>query len=120
MELARDDALLLQAMEEAMWRAETRFDRAYMDAVLAPGYVEIGQSGRIYTREQVLDLPYQEIDVTLPLTDFRVEAVCSHGAMVLYTSVPGHGEHGAAHRSSIWVHEDRWRLRYHQATPVDL
>ncbi|WP_084126807.1 DUF4440 domain-containing protein [Demequina sp. NBRC 110054] len=120
MELARDDALLLQAMEEAMWRAETRFDRSYMDAVLAPSYVEIGQSGRIYTRDEVLDLPFQEIDVKLPLTDFRVEAFCSHGAMVLYTSIPKHGDRGAAHRSSIWERSERWRLRYHQATPVDL
>jgi len=120
MELSHDDALLLQAMEEAMWRAETRFDRPYMEAVLAPGYVEVGQSGRIYTREQVLDAPYQEIDVILPLTDFRVEAVCSHGAMVLYTAMPKHGARGAAHRCSVWSREDRWRLRYHQATPVDL
>ncbi len=119
-ELSRDDALLLQAMEEAMWRVETRFDRAYMEAVLAPGFVEIGQSGRIYSRAEAVDAPYQEIDVTLPLTDFRVEAVCTHGAMVLYTSVPAHGERGAAHRCSIWTRDDRWSLRYHQATPVDL
>ncbi|WNM25534.1 DUF4440 domain-containing protein [Demequina capsici] len=120
MELSRDDALLLQAMEEAMWRPETRFDRAYMEAVLAPGFTEVGQSGRVYTRDESIDAPYQEIDVVLPLTGFRVEAVCAHGALVLYTSMPQHGTRGAAHRSSIWTLTDRWRLRYHQATAVDL
>ncbi len=120
MELARDDVLLLQAMEEAMWRAETRFDRAYMEAILAPGYTEVGQSGRIYSREDTLDAPYQEIDVLLPLTRLAVEPLRDGCAIVTYTSTPTHGTRGAAHRVSIWVHDERWRLRYHQATAVDL
>ena len=119
-ELGREVTLLLQAMEEAMWRPETRFDSDYMDAILARDFIEVGQSGRIWSRREIVHSPYQEIDVALPLTDFRVQGVCDHGALVLYTSVPERAARGAAHRSSVWTLTDRWRLSSQQGTPADL
>jgi len=80
--------LTLQALEEAMWRPETRFDRHYMDAILAPGFVEIGQSGRVYSRDDALGVPAQEIDVELPLTGLTATEVAPGTALVRYTSVP--------------------------------
>ncbi len=103
-----------------MWRPETRFDHAYMDAVLGPDFVEIGQSGRLWSRQEIVGAPFQEIDVVLPLTGFVVQGVCEHGALVRYTSVPRHGSRGAAHRSSVWTRTDRWRLSFHQGTPTEI
>lgn len=119
-ELTRDEALTLQAMEEAMWRRETRFDRRYMDAVLADNFSEVGRSGRTYSREETLDLQPVDIDIELPLTDFTAVAICEDVALVRYTSVPSRAARGATHRSSVWVNDGRWRLRFHQATPTDL
>ncbi|WP_159448706.1 DUF4440 domain-containing protein [Demequina sp. NBRC 110053] len=119
-ELNRDEALTLQAMEEAMWRAETRFDRAYMDAVLAENFSEVGRSGRVFSRLDTLELKPVDIDIELPLTDFTAVAICEDVALVTYVSVPSRATRGATHRSSVWVNDGRWRLRYHQATPTDL
>ncbi|WP_062078983.1 nuclear transport factor 2 family protein [Demequina globuliformis] len=118
MELAHDEALTLQAMEEAMWRADTRFDARYMDAVLAENFHEVGQSGRTYTREDTLALRGIEIDITFPLRDFSAVAICEDVALVTYTAVPERGR-GVSHRSSVWVNDGRWKLRFHQATPTD-
>ncbi|WP_062303788.1 nuclear transport factor 2 family protein [Demequina subtropica] len=112
------DELTLQALEESMWRPETRFDHAYMDAILAPGYVEIGQSGRVWSRDDEVGLEPVEIDVRLPLTGFSASELAPGVAHVRYTSEPVHGSRGAALRSSIWVRTDRWRLVFHQATPT--
>ncbi|WP_084103323.1 DUF4440 domain-containing protein [Demequina sp. NBRC 110056] len=119
-ELNRDEALTLQAMEEAMWRPETRFDRAYMEAVLAENFSEVGRSGRVFTREDTLELQPIDIDVQLPLTEFSAVAICEDVALVTYVSIPAHGTRGATHRSSVWTNDGRWRLRFHQATPTDL
>ncbi len=110
------DAVLLHALEEAMWRPETRFDRAYMDAILEPGFVEIGQSGRVWTREETLGLGPVPIDVELPLRDFTVDELAPGLAHIRYVSVPLHGSRGAASRSSLWRRGDRWRAVFHQAT----
>ncbi|WP_062385416.1 nuclear transport factor 2 family protein [Demequina iriomotensis] len=118
MTLDHTDELTLQALEESMWRPETRFDRAYMDAILAPGYVEIGQSGRVWSREDEVGLAPVTIDVSLPLGRFTVTELAPDVAHVTYTSEPLHGSHGAALRSSIWIRTDRWRLCFHQATPT--
>ncbi len=119
-ELSRDEALTLQAMEEAMWRAETRFDMRFMDAVLAENFAEVGRSGRTYTRDETLALQPIEIDVNLPLIDFSAVAICEDVALVRYTSVPAGAVRAATHRTSVWVNDGRWRLRFHQATPTDL
>lgn len=119
-ELTRDEALTLQAMEEAMWRPETRFDPRYMDAVLAENFSEIGRSGRTFTREDTLALQPVEIDIELPLLDFTAVAICEDVALVRYTSVPSRASRGATQRCSVWVNDGRWRLRFHQATPTDL
>ncbi|SEI94428.1 nuclear transport factor 2 family protein [Demequina mangrovi] len=112
------DELTLQALEESMWRPETRFDRAYMEAILAPGFLEIGQSGRVWSREDSVGLAPVAIDVHLPLGRLEVVELAPDVAQVRYTSTPEHGSRGAALRSSIWVRTDRWRLQFHQATPT--
>jgi len=103
-----------------MWRPETRFDRHYMDAILAPGFVEIGQSGRVYSRDDALGVPAQEIDVELPLTGLTATEVAPGTALVRYTSVPARRSRGAALRSSLWTHDGRWLLLFHQATPTSV
>lgn len=112
-------AVTLQALEESMWRTETRFDRSYMEAVLHPNFVEIGRSGRLFSRAEVLDKQWVEISVEIPLSDLTFSEICANAVLLTYTTVPLRSEHGAARRSSVWVLEgDRWLLRYHQGTPT--
>lgn len=112
-------ALTLQALEEAMWRPETRFDSKYMDAILADDFTEVGQSGRAYSRAETVELPPLEIDITFPLQSFVATSLAEGAALVRYTSVPARSTRGAANRASIWVHQSGWKLLYHQATPTD-
>jgi hypothetical protein len=67
MTLSADEHDELCRLEESLWRAETRFDRDHMNEVLAPDFFEFGQSGRVYRREDTLDVPAQPINATLPL-----------------------------------------------------
>ena len=113
--------LTLQALEESMWRSETRFDRAYMEAVLHPGFTEVGRSGRIFSRDEVLDMPHVDIRVEIPRSTFEVSEIAEGVALIGYQTIPSDSMHGAAHRASVWVDGGaRWLLRYHQGTPVAL
>lgn len=120
LELTGDEVLTLQAMEEAMWNAQTRFDTRFMDAVLAPHFTEVGRSGRVYTRAETLALELADIDIQLPLVDFTAVAICEDVALVRYTALRAHSDRGATHRTSVWINDGNWKLRFHQATPTSV
>jgi hypothetical protein len=118
-ELSEEDCRALMRLEEAMWREETRFDKAFMERALAPDFFEFGRSGRTYTRQQILDFPREPIAAQLPLENFRVRLLDANTAQLTYNSkVRYEGVVESGRRSSIWSRSgDTWVLRFHQGTP---
>ena len=121
MDLSKQDRATLERLEEELWREETRFDRARMDAITAPDFLEFGRSGRIYRREDSLTVPRQPIDAVLPLPDFEARLLHPDIAQVTYNSAVRYdGVVQHARRSSIWSRTSGgWVLRFHQGTPYD-
>jgi hypothetical protein len=117
--LSPDDRRLLQRLEEDLWRPETRFDPAFMEAVLAADFFEFGRSGRTYTRAQSLAVPAGPIDAVLPLPNFQARLLAENVALVTYDShVTYDGVLERGRRSSIWGRTaGGWQLRFHQGTP---
>jgi hypothetical protein len=76
----------------------------------------------VYDRSATLSVPSQEIDAVLPLIDFKARLLTRDVAQVTYKSVvryPKGVEHGL--RSSIWTRAGgRWKLRFHQGTPIPI
>ncbi|NQV90262.1 DUF4440 domain-containing protein [Candidatus Uhrbacteria bacterium] len=119
MNLSNDDLLLLEKLEESMWKPETRFDQEYMRATLHPDFFEFGRSGRVYAREETLSAPMQEIPAVFPLKNFRIAQVAPEVVLITYISEVNYPEPEVGNRSSIWVHtEGTWKLRFHQGTPT--
>jgi hypothetical protein len=103
MTLSADEHDELCRLEESLWRAEARFDPDHMNEVLAPDFFEFGQSGRVYRREDTLDVPAQPINATLPLAKFAVRLIAADVALVTYVSEVTYGEvRVVANRSSLW------------------
>ena len=121
MELSSQDRRDLERLEEGLWRADVRFDRKRMDDILAPDFFEFGRSGRIYRREDTLDIPAQPILAKLPLMEFRARLLDASVAHVTYVSaVTYDGMEELANRSSIWSRtESGWQLRFHQGTAIE-
>jgi len=96
---------------------EDRLAAGEYAALLHPEFLEFGQSGRRWTRAEVMaELP----PATGPLTrtECQVHALSSSLALLTWRGQrPGRP---AAWRSSLWAHDAQhgWRLRFHQATPV--
>jgi hypothetical protein len=120
MTLSADEHDQLRRLEESLWRAETRFDRDHMNKVLAPDFFEFGRSGRVYQREDTLDVAAQPINATLPLARFAARSIAADVALVTYVSEVTYGEvKEVANRSSLWSrHAGGWSIRFHQGTPV--
>jgi hypothetical protein len=114
------EAAELQKLEESLWREETRFDPAYMEDILAADFFEFGRSGRIYRREDTLNVPSGSFETTSPLPDFRAHAIAPDVVLVTYRSEVRFGdivEFG--NRSSLWSKETgKWKIRFHQGTAL--
>lgn len=107
----------LRHLEESLWREETRFDRDYMDSILAAEFVEFGRSGRIWTREATLTTPKQKIGARIPLAKFAVRMISNEVALVTYRSEGLEDDIEVGNRASIWRRRgDGWKLEFHQGT----
>ena len=85
-EISEKDATELQCLEQELWIAETRFDRAYMETVMAPDFFEFGRSGRIYKREEILAHGSGTIEAVIPLQNLNIKLLTADVAQVTYDS----------------------------------
>jgi len=117
-ELSEQDRRRLEQLEEGLWRAETRFDREWMEGVLAPGFFEFGRSGRTYSREDTLGMAARPIHARL--VGFNVRSLSADVVQVTYNTVETYAdERQLANRSSLWLRaENGWLLLFHQGTAI--
>lgn len=111
----------LRKLEESLLDTAVRRDRRKMRSMLAENFLEFGSSGRIWTRNSIIELLSQETAFVPPaIEDFRCAFLSQEVALVTYRTVrtdPDSGEVLASLRSSIWTNESgSWRMRFHQGT----
>jgi hypothetical protein len=111
-ELLRAEMLLLDPA--------VRRDRARVSALLANDFFEFGASGRIWTRDQILDLLATEEYSPPVVEDFACHRIADDVVLVTYRTVRINKETGqreAALRSSLWIRRSgTWKIRFHQGT----
>lgn len=119
MQVSNEDLDVLTKLEESLWVDETRFNKEYMESILASDFFEFGRSGRIYEREHTINVSRESINAKLPLKNFAVQGVTKEVFLVTYVSEVQYGELELANRSSLWVKTaDGFKLKFHQGTAV--
>ena len=111
---ALSDEAQVVAFERALLEDATRSDPAAVAALLHPQWSEVGRSGRLWTREEILDeIGPLDSPVTLEVVGCR--PVGPDTLLLLWRSV---SESGSTLRSSLWVRSSgHWRQLFHQGTP---
>ena len=102
------------ALERSLLTDEVRSDRASVAALLHEDWSEIGRSGRMWTREELLTAigPLPE---PVELEVVAVDRVAADALLLVWRSVGGSE---STLRSSLWVRSaGRWLQRFHQGTP---
>jgi hypothetical protein len=112
----------IQALEEALHRAETRGCREAIEDLLASEFLEFGASGTVYDRETVIDLLAQESggdDSDLQTSDYELMSISQDAVLLTYRTENSYpdGTTRRVLRSSIWKHDGRrWQMLFHQGT----
>lgn len=119
MKLSREEEILIESLEEELWREETRFNTKRMEEIIAQDFFEFGRSGRIYKRNNTLCIPSQPIKAVIPLPDFNARLLAKNVVQVTYNSIVTYNNIvEKARRNSIWTKSPQgWILRFHQGTP---
>jgi len=113
----------LRELEVETHQAHVRGDSIRLGEFLHPNFFEIGCSGAIYSRDEVL----AEFSNCLPpyrvwSQDFGMESLTEQLALLTYKaahiSAAGTLERHTL-RASLWQRTDQgWQLRFHQGTPT--
>ena len=110
--------------ERKILAAQKRRDFEAVEAALAHGFVEIGGSGQLFTKSQVLDRMKFVHVLDYSLERFRFVSVNPTCVVLTYVAdvtrrYKGEEYSNHTYRSSTWVERNgAWQVIFHQATPL--
>lgn len=105
------------ALERELLAPSTRRDGARLNELLHPEFVEVGASGRRWTRAEMVEaLVADPASGEVEVDDVVASVVSDDVVLVTSTSCRGTA---SSHRASLWVRRGgSWAVRHHQGTPV--
>jgi ribonuclease HI len=105
---------LVESLERELLRPETRADIGRTGVLLHPDFIEIGSSGRVWTRDSMMMALEESPDVPSELELMGADRLGEGTVLLTYRS---YARSGTVLRSSLWVLDGtQWRLRFRQAT----
>ncbi len=117
--IVSDEGSLQEAIKTMeLWTLDpaVRSSRELMDEMLADDFIEFGQSGRVYTKGEILERIPSLAGDFYEMVDFQSRSLGQTHILILYRLIH---THGVSNRSSIWRREgDRWRMLFHQGTQI--
>ncbi len=110
----------LLLLEQSLLKPDTRKSIELLGNLLSDDFMEIGSSGMVYTKEDVIKAMLIETSVNFELEDFRVNLLSDEIALVTYKAVksgPDVLENISSLRSSVWkLFNGSWKIVFHQGT----
>lgn len=114
-----DELAVVQDCERALLTRAVRGDRLSAGLLLHEDFREVGASGRVWHREDMLDLMEREASAAPPRIEATDLAAVGLAPDVVFVTYETLSPAGRARRSSLWLRaRGRWQLRHHQGTPV--
>lgn len=110
----------LRLLEEALLDPAVRRNPAQLEKLLAEDFREFGSSGRIWTRQAIIDLLATEAYTPMLIEEFNCRLLSGEVALVTYRAVRTTlNAQTSSLRSSLWIRiSGEWRLCFHQGTPI--
>jgi ribonuclease HI len=106
---------LVEQLERELLGPLVRGDIGRTAVLLHPDFMEIGSSGRVWTRDAMMMALEEDPGERTDIEILGADRVGTSAVLLTYRSF---ARSGTTLRSSLWVLDgDRWRLRFHQGTP---
>ncbi|MDQ0679958.1 ribonuclease HI [Arthrobacter pascens] len=110
-----DPEVIVEALERELLGPDVRGDIGRTGVLLHPDFMEIGSSGRVWTRDAMMMALEEDPGERTELEVLGADRIGTSAVLLTYRS---YSRSGTTLRSSLWVLDGgRWRLRFHQGTP---
>lgn len=122
--MKNDESLqqLFYNLETKLLKPEIRHAPEEVARLLADNFIEIGSSGKVYTKKQIIEELAAETDLNISIEDFRILPLSDEIVLATYKafiSVDNIKAVSYSWRSSIWKFDgENWRMAFHQGTMV--
>jgi ribonuclease HI len=105
---------IVEALERELAGPDARSDIGRIGVLLHPDFMEIGSSGRVWTRDAMMMALEEDPGHHTELEILGADRIGTSAVLLTYRS---YSRSGTVLRSSLWVLDGgRWRLRFHQGT----
>lgn len=115
-------ANIIKELELSLLKPEVRSSKDSLDKLLADDFVEIGTSGKKYTKSDILErLPNTLEKVEYTAIDFSVEMPSKDVAITTFKTerTTDGNDKVISQRNSHWRKTDSgWQMFFHEATPI--
>ncbi|MGO4382724.1 RNase H family protein [Specibacter sp. RAF43] len=112
--VADDSLAALVELERELMDPVVRTDSIRVGMLLHPDFEEIGASGRVWTRQDIMSAFSDEESAAATLDVLTLSRLDPATALLTYRTLE---KRGSVLRSSLWRHDGgQWRLRFHQGT----
>ncbi|MFC0459345.1 RNase H family protein [Arthrobacter liuii] len=106
---------LVEELERELLGPLVRGDIGRTAVLLHPDFMEIGSSGRVWTRDAMMMALEEDPGERTEIEILGADRIGAGAVLLTYRSF---ARSGSTLRSSLWVLDGgRWRLRFHQGTP---
>lgn len=114
-----DPCQLVQRLELELLEPRVRADRARLDALIADDFTEVGASGRVFGKQEVLTRLPKEQGTRFVVADMQGPQLADGVVLITYRASQGaDGAPMSSRRCSIWAQSgEHWQMVYHQGTP---
>ncbi len=110
----------LLSLEESLLKPNIRKSSEAIVDLLADDFMEIGSSGKVYRKKDIMCTLRSEAASNITLLDFKVKLLSPEVALVIYKAVKtgsNVAEKQYSLRSSIWkLMDGSWKIAFHQGT----
>ena len=106
----------LYQLELSLLTPSVRQSAKELDRLLAPEFIEFGCSGKIYTKQTIIETLPSEQPINGTIGDFNLTPLSENVMLVRYRAVI---DGATSLRSSIWrKNGDEWQMAFHQGTLI--
>lgn len=105
--------------EEKLIHPSTRRSSKELAQLIADNFIEFGSSGKVYTKQQVIEALDKEMPDKITIENFTCTELSMEIALVTYHSTrhKQDGDKIFCLRSSVWkLFDDGWKIIFHQGT----
>lgn len=112
------DAAIVMRLERELLEPTTRADVERVRAMLAEDFREVGASGLVFGKAEVLGWLPSESGKSFSVSSRQADMLGEGVMLVTYQVEKVHGgQFTRSIRSSVWVKsQEGWQMRYHQGT----